>query len=485
MKRMFWALGVGTLGLFLAVAGFPQRQACAALEDTTPPTGTIVVNGNRSTVNSTHVTLTLAWSDGTGSGVTRMRFSDDGAHWTRWEPLAATAAHVLPAGDGHKTVRVQFLDRANNYSAVFSDYVLLDMTPPVGTIVINNGASTTSSLAVTLGLTWSDGAGSGVRRMRFSNNGAYWTAWMPPAAARAHTLPGAAEYNTVRVQFLDGAGNYSAVYKDFIRLLPRTVPNVVGLAQAAAETALRGAGFAVGAVTRAYSETVASGSVITQNPAVGVSASPGSAVALVISLGSSVTVPDVRGLTQVAAGAALTGASLVTGTVTQQCSNTVANGLVISQSPSAPGPAPLGTAVDLVISTGLCSVTVPDVVGLSQSAAEAALLAAELSVGSVTTECSNSVASGNVISQNPTAPGPALFGSSVNLVVSTGLCSVVVPDVVGLAQSAAEAAVLAAELSVGSVTTECSNTVAAGDVISQNPTAPGPALFGSSVNLVV
>jgi hypothetical protein len=52
-----------------------------------------------------------------------MRFSDDGAHWTDWMPPTPTHAHTLPAGLGHHTVRVQYLDGANNYSLRYNDYV--------------------------------------------------------------------------------------------------------------------------------------------------------------------------------------------------------------------------------------------------------------------------------------------------------------------------------------------------------------------------
>ena len=65
---------------------------------------------------------------------------------------------------------------------------------------------------------------------------------------------------------------------------------------------------------------------------------------------------DVVGITQAAAVTALTGANLTIGTVTQQCSNTVANGLVISQNPAAGTSAPVGSAVALVVSSGKCPV---------------------------------------------------------------------------------------------------------------------------------
>ena len=96
------------------------------IQDTTKPTGTIVVNSNRSVTNSLNATLSLTWSDGTGSGVVRMKFSNDGASWTAWEPLAATKAWTLPAGEGYHTVRAMFRDAAGNNSIVYSDYIRVD-----------------------------------------------------------------------------------------------------------------------------------------------------------------------------------------------------------------------------------------------------------------------------------------------------------------------------------------------------------------------
>ena len=189
--------------------------------DVTPPTGTIVINNNRSATNSYNVTLALTWDDGAGSGAVRMRFSDDGAHWTLWEPLAATRAYTLPAGpQGHRTVRVQFLDRANNRSAVYNDYIRLDTDPPTGSILINNGAMTTKSHTVTLNLTYADSVGgSGVARMRFSDDGAHWTLWEQPLPTRTHVLPEGLGYRTVRVQYRDGGDNVSEVYRDYIKVI--------------------------------------------------------------------------------------------------------------------------------------------------------------------------------------------------------------------------------------------------------------------------
>src|SRR5438105_185043 len=63
------------------------------------------------------------------------------------------------------------------------------------------------------------------------------------------------------------------------------VPNVVGETEAAATSAISAAALTVGAVTQQASTTVASGSVISQNPAAGADSASGSAVDLVVSTG--------------------------------------------------------------------------------------------------------------------------------------------------------------------------------------------------------
>jgi hypothetical protein len=73
---------------------------------------------------------------------------------------------------------------------------------------------------------------------------------------------------------------------------------------------------------------------------------------------ANVTVPNVVGDTQAAAGTAITGAGLTLGTVTQAVSATVASGEVISETPAAATSVPKGTAITLVVSTGPQTYTV-------------------------------------------------------------------------------------------------------------------------------
>src|ERR1700724_78406 len=264
-----------------------------------------------------------------------------------------------------------------------------------------------------------------------------------------------------------------------------TVPNVEGLTQAAATTAITAAKLTVGTVTQQTSNTVATGKVISQDPASGSSVAQGSPVNLVISSGPQmVTVPNVEGLTQDPSTTAITAAKLMVGTVTQQTSNTVAAGKVISQDPANGSSVAQGSPVNLVISSGLQIVTVPNVEGLTD-AATTAIAGAKLTVGTVTQQSSNTVAAGNVISQDPASGSSATQGSPINLVISSGPQMVTVPNVEGLTQDAATTAITAAKLTVGIVTSQTSNTVATGKVISQDPASGSSAAQGSQVNLII
>lgn len=269
---------------------------------------------------------------------------------------------------------------------------------------------------------------------------------------------------------------------------PVTVPDVTGLNQVAAQSALTGAGLQVGTVLTQCSDTVSAGDVISQDPAGGTTVLYGDLVSLVISSGpcpAAVTVPNVSDLSQDAASLAITAAGLVVGQVTEQCSDTVPEGSVISQNPVSGVQAAPGSAVNLVISSGVCEqpIPVPDVTGLAQAAAQAAVTAAGLTVVTPGLSiCSDTVPAGQVITQFPAAGTQVTPGSQVLLVVSSGPCdtggevqNVTVPNVVGQTQSAAESALTLANLNLGVVANSCSDAVPAGQSVAR----------GSAVDLVV
>jgi beta-lactam-binding protein with PASTA domain len=128
--------------------------------------------------------------------------------------------------------------------------------------------------------------------------------------------------------------------------------------------------------------------------------------------------------------------------------------------------------------------TVPNVVGQAEATATANIIAANYTLGTRTTTCSPTVAAGSVISTNPAA-GPATCGVAVAYVVSTGLCVCTVPNVVAQPEATATANIIAANFTLGTRTTTCSPTIAAGSVISTNPIAGATPACGSPVAYVV
>jgi serine/threonine-protein kinase len=113
------------------------------------------------------------------------------------------------------------------------------------------------------------------------------------------------------------------------------VPGVIGQSEANAVSAINDASLEVGTVTYDYSDTVAAGLVISQDPVGGTLVPIGSSVDLVVSLGQP-EVPDVVGRTEPNATAVITGVdNLTVGTIVYEYNDTIAATVVISQNPAA------------------------------------------------------------------------------------------------------------------------------------------------------
>jgi len=187
--------------------------------DTSPPSGSVLINGGAAATRSRVVALTLSASD-LENTVTGMRFSWNGTTWYGWESYATTRNASIPEGaDGEKTIYVQFRDAAGNVSSAYSDSIVLDRTGPTGSVVINGDAASSSIRPVVLTLSATD-ANSTVTNMRFSWNGTTWYGWESYATTRNATLPLGAGVKTIRVQFRDALGNVSAPFSDSITYAP-------------------------------------------------------------------------------------------------------------------------------------------------------------------------------------------------------------------------------------------------------------------------
>jgi eukaryotic-like serine/threonine-protein kinase len=217
------------------------------------------------------------------------------------------------------------------------------------------------------------------------------------------------------------------------------VPYVVGLSQSAATTTLENDGLSVGNVTTDISSQTA-GIVLSTDPAAHAKEAKNSKVNLTVSAGPGVTVPNVVGEQLAKASQQIQSDNLRPEVVKYLSSNKPA-GTVLSQTPVAPQVVKAHSEVMLTVSGTQSSAAVPNVVGISPAAAGSLLTSNSLSVGTQTSACSNSFQSGLVSTQTPAQGVEVQPNTPVNLVVSTGPCTAVVPSVVGLSQSAASAKV--------------------------------------------
>jgi serine/threonine-protein kinase len=196
-----------------------------------------------------------------------------------------------------------------------------------------------------------------------------------------------------------------------------TVPPVVGETLAQAKSSIELAGLKVGSVVRQPSSTFKSGQVVDTSPAAGASPLVGTRVTIFVSSGPPpVQVPDVTSEDVGQAKATLQSRGFNVRTV-DQVSSTATPGTVLSQSPTGGGSAPNGSTVTLTVAKAPPTVAVPDVVGKTTGAAEAALGAASFPATvqqqTVTIQSQNGI----VLSQNPAANTQAKKQTSVTIVV--------------------------------------------------------------------
>jgi eukaryotic-like serine/threonine-protein kinase len=210
-------------------------------------------------------------------------------------------------------------------------------------------------------------------------------------------------------------------------------------------------------------------------------AEEGSTVTLSVSSGPAiVAVPDVTGLTEEVARKRLETAGFPV-TVQQQFSKTVPRGEAIGTEPAAGTQFSTGQPVTLLISRGVNTVTVPDVVGLDDQAALAALSDAGLSGTLVQRDSTEP--EGEVLSQSPAAGKRVSRGSQVTIFASTG--AITVPDVVGQTRKAAVTALKRAGFVVAVTEEETTDASEIGVVITEFPPAGSRGQRGDTVTISV
>lgn len=197
--------------------------------------------------------------------------------------------------------------------------------------------------------------------------------------------------------------------------------------------------------------------------------------------GGTVTVPNIQGKTATQAESLLTKAQLKVKTV-REYSDTVSQDKATRTNPKAGTKARKNSLVTLYISRGIEYVKVPELVGKDQEQAVALLKEAKLKLAEKVEEYSDEVEKGKIISTDPTAGTSLRHDSPVKLTVSKGKEPIKLPDLAG--KNEAEATKILADLKVKmEKSTEYSDSVARGKVISQEPAAESTVYHGDKVKV--
>lgn len=189
----------------------------------------------------------------------------------------------------------------------------------------------------------------------------------------------------------------------------KTIPEVVGLSQPEATDALAAKGFAAQAVEVKSDDP--QGTVLSSDPEQGHRAEEGSTVTLSVAVPR--IVPAIVGATSDEAAQALEAEGFTAVTYTEEKSNEAA-GTVLAVSPEAGTEAKSGDAITVTVAVPY---TVPDVEGMSEADAKAALQAEGYEVTSewYTTE---DIEEGTAVSTDPAAGSELNSGSEVTLYVA-------------------------------------------------------------------
>jgi beta-lactam-binding protein with PASTA domain/predicted Ser/Thr protein kinase len=261
------------------------------------------------------------------------------------------------------------------------------------------------------------------------------------------------------------------------------IPDVIGKNSDQASQILDSAGLKV--AIKAVPSAAPRDQVVEQDPIPtdrgGGKAEEGSTVTLSVSSGPAiVAVPSVIGLSEADATKRLENVGFKVTTM-QEFSKTVPRGQVIGTTPPAGTQLSTLQPVSLLVSRGANTVLVPNVVGLSDQAALAALSNAGLSGTEVQKDSTEP--QGKVLSQSPGSGKRVGRGSQVTIFASTG--AITVPDVSGQPRKTAVSALKKAGFTVAVTEETTSDPTQVGIVISEFPPGGSRGQRGDTVTIAV
>ncbi|MGY1839359.1 MULTISPECIES: Stk1 family PASTA domain-containing Ser/Thr kinase [unclassified Modestobacter] len=199
----------------------------------------------------------------------------------------------------------------------------------------------------------------------------------------------------------------------------------------------------------------------------------------------TVSVPTLEGLTRAEALAALVDEGLTEGTITTAPSTEEQRDRVLSSDPPVGTEVPPQTPVDLVIGAGPETLTVPEVIGLTESGARSSLNTAGFTGNVNATPVDSLEPEGRVVAIDPGEGTQAPPDQTFTLGISTG--SIELRDVAGLTEEAARQALTADGIPASAITAQNveRNDVAPGTVVGTDPGARTQVSAGDTVTLLL
>lgn len=196
--------GAGNESISTSVSVTLDRQA---------PFGNMkVMNDMTYTNNITNVAININIGDEM-TPVVSMRFSNEAGIYSEWETFAVEKIWTLSNIEETRTVYGEFRDKAGNVYTT-SDTIYFDKTPPLATMIINNGAKATKNSSVVL--TFNniiEQSGGGIEFIQISNSDSGWAGIEKTNFSSSSTWSiGTSNQGLVNVyaRYTDKAGNVSA-----------------------------------------------------------------------------------------------------------------------------------------------------------------------------------------------------------------------------------------------------------------------------------
>lgn len=205
---------------------------------------------------------------------------------------------------------------------------------------------------------------------------------------------------------------------------------------------------------------------------------------------NSIKVPDLKGDTLEEAQSALNALGLGIQNAGTTSSDTYPKGQIVSQTPDVGSAVEAHTTIEVIVSSGQGEAAISSVVGMDETTAYNTLSNAGF-VPVKEYAYDNTVEQGIVISQSPDGGALGKEGDSVKIVISrgpesaAGTTGISVPKITGQTEEAARAALTAAGLTAGNVTSAYSDTVPEGQIISQSPAEGSAAEEGAAVDFII